>query len=652
MKCFLALFLFISQIIYAQQEKTLSHKVIKGETIYQISKKYNVTPAEIFKINPESQNGLQENAILIIPNSNSFSYNIKKTEIPVNKTSINHLVQAKETLYGISKQYNVTIADIEKANIDLLKEGMKPGQLIVIPAKNTQKKEIKITPTMVSSASTENTSNPNIHIVKPQETLFGIARLYNVSVNDLDKLNSEILVDGLQIGETIAIPNKKKTLNGQARIINAETIFHIVEAKETKYSIAKKYSVSIAQLESQNPEIIGGLVIGNKLSINSKSVKPNSDKEELMIALAEKQVAVEKVKAKTLEIEDLQDKLTVQKQMNQKVLKVNSLKVNLNSIDETKGGSAEKLKLVLEANKNIQEILISKLDSLVVTMSDDLIVLKDKEIDDLEESKKLERESYKSIGQTNEMLFQLKKDLADNRKIYSGLMNKVQQISYDENHEYKKKVKENYKAKNLNEADKASIEAIKKIQESQEINNKKNELLLTKIDSLGNEKNVELKRRIGKANFYSAEARDFDDKMAQAKLKRYQKNAIDVQKDKTIVAETPTKTREEIRKELGNDVVDEKKMVKIEVLKNIKDVKNGYYIVANIFTEAKPRDEFTLKLTDSGEVNSNFFFNINIFSYYVFSKSFNNVDEALYECKQKAGNPLFENMFIAQIDNE
>ena len=652
MKCFLALFLFISHIIYAQQEKTVSHKVIKGETIYQISKKYNVTPAEIFKINPESQNGLQENAILIIPNSNSFSYNIKKIEIPVNKSSKIHLVQPKETLYGISKLYNVAIADIEKANVDLLKEGIKPGQSLVIPAKIVQKEEVKTKPILVSSANTENTLNTNLHIVKPKETLFGIARLYNVSVNDLDKLNSEILIDGLQIGETIAIPNKNKTLNGQARIINAETIFHIVEAKETKFSIAKKYDTTIEQLESQNPEIIGGLIIGNKLAINSKQIKANSDKEELMIALAEKQVAVEKVKAKTLEIEDLQDKLTVQKQMNQKVLKVNSLKINLNSIDETKGGSAEKLKLVLEANKNIQEILISKLDSLVVTMSDDLIVLKDKEIDDLEESKKLERESYKSIGQTNEMLFQLKKDLADNRKIYSGLMNKVQQISYDENHEYKKKVKENYKEKNLNEADKASIEAIKKIQESQEINNKKNELLLTKIDSLGNEKNVELKRRIGKANFYGAEARDFDDKMAQAKLKRYQKNAVDIQNNKTIVTEIPIKTREEIRKELGNDIVDEKKMVKIEVLKNIKDVKNGYYIVANIFTEAKPRDEFTLKLTDSGEVNSNFFFNINIFSYYVFSKSFNNVDEALYECKQKVGNPLFENMFIAQIENE
>ena len=360
MKYFLVLFLFISHIIYAQQEKTVSHKVIKGETIYQISKKYNVTPAEIFKINPESQNGLQENAILIIPNSNSFSYNIKKIEIPVNKSSKIHLVQPKETLYGISKLYNVAIADIEKANVDLLKEGIKPGQSLVIPAKIFQKEEVKTKPILVSSANTENTLNTNIHIVKPKETLFGIARLYNVSVNDLDKLNSEILIDGLQIGETIAIPNKKKTLNGQARIINAETIFHIVEAKETKFSIAKKYDTTITQLESQNPEIISGLIIGNKLAINSKQIKANSDKEELMIALAEKQVAVEKVKAKTLEIEDLQDKLTVQKQMNQKVLKVNSLKINLNSIDETKGGSAEKLKLVLEANKNIQEILNEK----------------------------------------------------------------------------------------------------------------------------------------------------------------------------------------------------------------------------------------------------------------------------------------------------
>ena len=643
MKLILAFFLIITQIGFAQQEKSINHKVVKGETIYQISKKYNVTPDEIFKINPDAENGVQENNILIIPNSNSFSYNIKKNEIPVNKLVTSHIVQPKETLYGISKLYNVTVNDLEKENDFIIKEGIKPGQTLQIPAKSTLNQEEKLIEKIVSTTET------NQHIVKPQETLFSIARLYNVSVNDLDKLNSKILEDGLQISEVITIPNKKKTLNGQARIITNETLFHIVEAKETKFSISKKYNVSIAQLELQNPEIINGLIIGNKLAINAKLLEPKNDKEELMIALAEKQVAVEKNKSKVLEIEDLQDKLTVQRQMNQKILKVNSLKVNLNAIDETKGGSAEKLKLVLEANKNIQEILISKLDSLVVTMSKDLVILKDKEIDNLETSKKLEKESSNSMGETNKILFQLKKDLADNRKIYTGLMNKVQQISYDENHEYKKKVNQNYKEKKLNETDKEAVEAIKKIQKSQEINDKKNEFLLSKIDSLGIEKKAELTRRISKATFYSAEARDFDDKLAQAKLKRYQKNAL-------ISNENPPERAKNLDNNFTETVVNKdlseiKKTTKIEVLKNIEAVKNGYYIVAKTFTEAKERDEFTLKLTDSGEINTNFFFNINIFTYYVYSKIYQNIDEALLECKEKKGNPLFENMFIVQIEN-
>ena len=362
MKYLVLLFLCISNFVFAQQEKTLTHKVAKGENIYQIAKIYNITPSDIYKVNPGTENGIQENQILIVPNNQSISYNLKKLETPIATSQKIHQVLSKETLFSIAKQYNVDVENLEKTNEEVLKLGLQVGQTLIIP---------ETTQTSVVAVNTTS-NNKNIHQVQPKETLFSIARLYNVSVQDLDNSNTEALKDGLQIGESIAIPNKKKTLNGQARIINAETVFHIVLPKETKYSIAKKYGISIEQLETQNPEIINGLVEGNKLAVNVKQIKPNNDNEELMIALAEKQVAVEKNKAKTTEIEDLQDKLTVQKQMNQKVLKVNSLKVNLNEIDETKGGSAKKLKLVLEANKNIQEILISKLDSLVVTMSDNL----------------------------------------------------------------------------------------------------------------------------------------------------------------------------------------------------------------------------------------------------------------------------------------
>jgi LysM repeat protein len=673
MRYFLVLFLFITNFCFAQQEKTITHKVAKGETITQIAKLYNVTTQDIYKLNPDAQNGIQENTILSVPNDKSFSYNLKKKITPVTSASKKHEVLPKETLYGISKLYNVPVAEIENANSEVLKAGIKPGQVLIIPEKMLQKAEVnqpaqstktatnvikqavpqpviekEIIKKVEPQAVTENVISKNTHLVLAKENLFSIARLYNVSVQDLDNANTEILKDGLQIGEIVVIPNKKKTLNGQARIINNETIFHIVEAKETKYAIAKKYGISIEQLESQNPEIVNGLVEGNRLAINVKQIKPSNDNEELMVALAEKQVAIEKTKAKTLQIEDLQDKLTVQKQMNQKVLKVNSLKVNLNEIDETKGGSTEKLRLVLEANKNVQEILISKLDSLVVTMSDDLEVLKKTEISDLEDSKKLEKESYKSIGQTNEMLLQLKRDLADNRKIYSGLMGKVQRVTFDKNHEYKKKVRENSKTNaNEEEGDKVLLDAIKNIQTEQEKNEQRNSALFTKIDSLGVEKNAEIKRRIGKATFYSAEARDYDDKLALVKLKRYQKEAAKDGQNKVQVKPTT----EEINKVLKNQIAEDK-TVKIEVLKNLKEVKNGYYLVASVFSDAEPRDKFVMKLTDSGEINSSFFYNINILSYYVYTKTFDKLEEVMYEYKQKEKNELFSNMFILHVENE
>ena len=83
------------------------------------------------------------------------------------------------------------------------------------------------------------------HRVEPKETLFSIARTYNVSVQDLALKNEAILKNGLQIGAEISLPNKKKTVEGNARIINSETTFHVVEPKETKYSISRKDRKSV-----------------------------------------------------------------------------------------------------------------------------------------------------------------------------------------------------------------------------------------------------------------------------------------------------------------------------------------------------------------------------------------------------------------------
>ncbi len=562
----------------------------------------------------------------------------------LNAQTTTHVVSEKETLYAIAIKYKVTVETLQIANQELLANGLKVGQKLVIPQGT-----IKSIPIYRS----ENNYSDNIHLVLPKESLFSIARLHDVSVQDLSEINVNILKNGLQIGTNLIIPNKKKTLDGRTRIINGETVFHVVESKETKYSISKKYGITIEQLEAQNPEIINGLVEGNRLAINISEIKPKNDKEELMIALAEKQVALEKNKVKSAEVIDLQDKLVVQKEMNQKVIKINRLKVNLNDFDNKTISSSEKLKLVLETNKNVQEILISKLDSLIYNMTDDLSKLKKTEIVDLEESKKLEKDSYESIGKTDEMLFQLKKDLADNRKTYSGLMNQVQRITLEEHQVYKNKAKENQRTVNSNKSvGENLIDEIYKIQTNQEKNDKKNQELFTKIDSLGKQKKIEIKRQMTQATFYSAEARSYDDKMALQKLKHHQKQILDNQKDGKIVLDTKVATSDEIKKSMNSVIYDENKKIKIEVLKNLKEVKNGYYIVLEEFKDSESRDKFIIKLMDSGQINSNFVYNVNKLSYYVYSKYFEKIDEALFEYKSKESKLFFEKMFILQINNE
>lgn len=614
------------------QDSIIEHKIQKGETAYFIAQKYKVSVDEIYKLNPESQSGIQDNQVLKIP--------VHSTEKQNQKQQINHIVAAKETLYGISKQYKVTVDAIQNANLEILANGLQIGQELVIPqnAGDLPKTEVA-------------TSSKVNHQVVAKESLFSIARQYNVSVQDLENGNKELLQNGLQIGQTITIPNKRKTLDGRVRVINQETIFHVVEAKETKFSIAKKYGISIDQLESQNPEIVNGLVVGNKLAINTKEIKPTNESEELMLALAEKQVVVEKTKAKTVEIDDLKDRLVVQKEMNQKIIKINDLKVNLNDMNGSKENSVEKLRLVLEANKNVQDILMAKLDSLVNTMNDDLAELKRMDVLNVDESKRLEKQSYESIGKTSELSSQLKKELAENRKAYAGLMNKVEKIAVEENQEYKKKLRESEKNTNITSLQqRLSLEEIKRYKIEQEQGDAQNQLLIAKIDSLDTQKKIEVKRHISKASFYSMEARKFDDKLALIKLKKYQDDVMKNQ-NKTNSGE-PSKaiSLEEMKRELKENPLKNDKTIKVEVFDNLKEVSNGYYLVLGIFTDATPRDKFIMKLIDSGDFNASFFFNINSLSYYVYSDRYQNMEEVLYKCKKKEEDELYKDIIIAKAE--
>ena len=128
---FLTIFSFVFTVS-AKQEKYTKHTVVKGETINIIAQKHKITPYEIYKLNPDSQNGIQQDIVLLIQSSaveTTPSVAPKLTSSTNQNSNLtDYLLQPKVTLYSLSKQYNITIDELKAANGNLLKEGLKIRQ--------------------------------------------------------------------------------------------------------------------------------------------------------------------------------------------------------------------------------------------------------------------------------------------------------------------------------------------------------------------------------------------------------------------------------------------------------------------------------------------------------------------------------------------
>ena len=131
--------LFFSVLIFGhsvgQTKKNIEHKIVSGETLSSISKKYNVPANAIIALNPKAKNGIQLDKILLIPVQKSDVKQIKVDKIKISS----HEVKAKETKYSISKLYNISIEELEKLNPAIVSDGVKIGQILqVVAVKNKE----------------------------------------------------------------------------------------------------------------------------------------------------------------------------------------------------------------------------------------------------------------------------------------------------------------------------------------------------------------------------------------------------------------------------------------------------------------------------------------------------------------------------------
>ena len=257
-------FLFSLIFLFALPvQSQIKHVVAKGETVFQIAKKYEVTPFDIYRLNPDAKNGVQENTTLLIPKATSGK-------------GVIHVVGEKETLFGIAKKYNISVSDLEAWNKATLQNGLKKGQEIFVSKPSAA--DLKSVPTPFVSKP-KPVSNVTTHLVEAKETKYGIATKYGLTVTELEQLNPQI-VGGLNIGQTLVLKpgvQVKKTTN--VTLVDYE-----VQPKETLYSLSKKFDIAQGDLITLNPDLQDGLKIGMLLKVPSNGTVITKAKDSVLVA--------------------------------------------------------------------------------------------------------------------------------------------------------------------------------------------------------------------------------------------------------------------------------------------------------------------------------------------------------------------------------
>lgn len=269
MKKIIQLALFFVVIGVFAQQKFKTHPVKEGETIYSIAKQYRVTPFSILQHNPEIKNveDIKPNTILVIPlDGVQIEETGEKAEEeqevePIGFTR--HRVKRKETVFGITQQYEITEEQLKRYNKDLYSLSLKKGMVLQIP------QYPKIDP------EEEKELDFDTYQVQPKETRWSIAHKFGISMDSLVLLNPELPRNSthLSVGQELKVPRPKGDSLKEQQVVLYES--YTVPKSIGLFRVSQEYNIPADSIIRLNPQIteMGGLKEGMVLRLPKRSAQ-------------------------------------------------------------------------------------------------------------------------------------------------------------------------------------------------------------------------------------------------------------------------------------------------------------------------------------------------------------------------------------------
>ena len=306
-----SLAVFVSS--FAQQK----HTVVKGDNPYNISKKYGMSLDELYRLNPKVKEGvLNIGDVLSVKGKATASTTASAASTTkVSGKTGTIMLQPKQTLYGITKQYHVTEADIRKLNPNLQ---MQIGEVITLPIENIQKyadagASVNSAPTNVAppttipNATAQTSSSTEVdeesYVVQDKDNYYRVTRKFGVTQSQLFAMNPGLEDRGLKPGDVI----KVKSLDSTSAVANQEPVktstpitstsntsanddfvTYTVQSGDTVFGILNRFGIGLDQLLELNPSITNGLKAGMVIkikAIDAAYVKKSGDALNVVMML-------------------------------------------------------------------------------------------------------------------------------------------------------------------------------------------------------------------------------------------------------------------------------------------------------------------------------------------------------------------------------